>query len=364
MILSKIASIVFYLVLFTLTILFAYLQKRTNRKLFGVLAILIPSVAIAARFGVGTDSEAYIKMFDDISREPLSESITRIQTFSMEPIAVFLIKILHHFAFGYFSYFFFFSLLTFGCLYIFSKKIDTSRWWLIFGALVMIMTPYCINGMRQAAAISVFSLLLVRVFSKPRHILSNLALLLLTCCLHFSAAMLIPVLLVILAIKKYDFKKCAAVVMGFSFVSLLIFPKAISFLLENGIMPSKYATTIALYEGSLANFDFIIFLTISVLLLLTRRRVAEQELKLNNFVIITILCNLFYAGLGFYSAYIGRMSDYFWPMATFGIWLGIDRFKDNPAFKQALYIAALAGYFVITYFIMGNSEIIPFRFLS
>ena len=364
MILSKIASVVFYLVIFCLTFFFAFLRKKTDKKIFGFLCILIPAICIALRFGVGTDSAAYVQMFNDISTEDPSMSLARIETFSMEPTAVFLIKILHHFAYGYFAYFFAYSLLTFSFLYIFSRKLDSRNWWLIFGSVVMLMTPYCINGMRQAAAVSVFSVLLVNVLQKPRNLLTNALLLLLTFSLHFTAILLVPVLIVVLLAKRFSLKKCAAAIIVFSFITLLVFPKVISFLLASGLMPYKYADTLASYDGSLVNFDFLIFFALSVLLLLTRKFSEPSEEKLNDFTTVVILCNLFYAGLGFYSAYIGRMSDYFWPMATFGIWLGIDRFKDSPILKRVFYVTALACYFILVYFVMGNSEIIPFRFLS
>lgn len=364
MILSKIASIVFYLVIFSLTFFFAFLRKKTDRKLFGPLCILVPAISIALRFGVGTDSAAYVQMFDDISSEDLSLSLARIKTLSLEPTAVFLIKTLHFFAYKYFAYFFAYSLLTFGFLYIFSRKIDSRNWWLLFGSIVMIMTPYCINGMRQAAAISVFSVLLVNISQNPRKLLKNTLLLLFTISLHFSAALLIPVLVAVLAVRHFGIKKCSIIIVALSLITLLIFPKAITFLLENGIMPYKYAMTLAVYEGSLINFDFVIFFALFALLLLTRKFSKQGEEELSDFVTVAIACNLFYAGLGFYSAYIGRMSDYFWPMATSGIWLGINRFKDSPKFKRILYIAMLACYFILVYIVMGNSEIIPFRFLS
>jgi hypothetical protein len=364
MILSKIASLAFYLVIFAITFLFAFLRKRTNKKIFGFLSILVPAVALAARFGVGTDSAAYITMFDDISSEPLKNSLERIQTFSMEPTAVFLIKILHLFAFKYFAYFFAYSSLTFGLLYLFSRRLDKQNWWIIFGSLVMIMTPYCINGMRQAAAVAVFSLLLIRVFQKPREIVSNFLLFLLTFSVHFSAILLAPVILAVLALKRFRFRNCALFVVAFSLVSLIVFPKAITFMVDSGIMPYKYAATLEVYEGSLANFDFVIFFALSFLLLLTRRHVNKEDIKLNDFATIAVTCNLFYAGLGFFSAYIGRMSDYFWPMAVFSLWLGFDRFRDNDSFKRVLFVASLVCYFVIVYFVMGNSEILPFRFLS
>ena len=364
MTLSNISSIFFYFSVFALTFLFAFLHQKHQKKAFAVISVLIPAIAIAMRFGVGTDSMAYSEMFDVVSEEPLEQAISRITAFSMEPTAIFLIRILDCFAFGHFAFYFAYSLLTFACLFFFAKKLDKNNAWIIFGALVLIMLPYCINGMRQAAAISLFALLLLRVFEKPSALLSNLALFLLAFCLHFSAIILIPVLFVAPALRRFSAKKVAIFATFALLCALFIFPKFITLLLDTGLMPGKYANTLELYGGSIINFDFVIFLSLAALLALTRKKNNSASFSLNTYSVLIILCGLFYASLGFYSAYIGRMADYFWPFVVFGFWLGIDRFKDSPALKRFVFIAALAGYFALVYFVLGNTQIIPFRLLS
>lgn len=364
MILSNISSIFFYLCIFALTFLFSFLHYKTKRKVHAVISILVPSIAIALRFGVGTDSMAYSEMFDVISKESLGQAIARVTSFSMEPTAVLFVKLLHHLSFGYFAFFFSYSLITFACLHLFSKKVDHKNAWFIFGALVLIMLPYCINGMRQAAAVSLFSLLLVNVFNKPRAILQNLGLFLLTICFHFSAIILAPVLLIAPALKHYSTKKVAIFATFALLCALFVFPKFITILLDTGLMPGKYASTLELYGGSIVNFDFVIFFALAVLLVLTRRKGNSASHIFNSYSVLIILCGLFYAGLGFHSAYVGRMADYFWPFIVFSLWLGIDRFKDSHAFKRFVFIAILVCYFVASYFVLGNSQIIPFRFLS
>ena len=364
MILSKIASIAFYLLVFTLTFFFAYLRKKTGRKVFGILSILIPAITVASRFNVGTDSTAYTTLFDEVSSEPIEFSLQRLSSFSMEPTAIISIRLLSHFAFGYFAFFLFYSLITFGCLYLFSRKIDKDNFWLFFGSLSMIMLPYCINGMRQAAAISVFAIFLARIFRNPKEVIKNLALLICAFLFHFSALLLIPAAIVILLYRRFGFKSSAILTISITVFALAVFPKAISVFLETGLMPYKYAETLEVYEGTLLNFDFVIFSCLAILLIVTRKRSLPSQIELEDFTTLAIICNLLYAGLGFYSAYIGRMSDYFWPFATLGIWLCINRFNDSPRFKTALYITAISSYFVLAYFVMGNSEILPFRFLS
>lgn len=364
MILSKVASITFYLLVFALAFFFAFLRKKTNRKFFGILSILVPAIAVASRFNVGTDTAAYTTMFDEVASESMQFSLQRLSTLSMEPTAIISIRILSHFAFGYFAYFFIYSLITFSCLYLFSKKVNKTNYWLIFGALTIIMLPYCINGMRQAAAISVFALFLARTFENPRAIVSNSLVLLCASLIHFSALLLIPTALIVLFHRRYGFRNAAILTASAITIAIVVFPKAISMSLEAGILPYKYQETLKVYSGTLLNFDFVIFLCLAALLILTRKRVNSNSKKLEDFTTLIILCNLFYAGLGFYSAYIGRMSDYFWPFAILGIWLCISRFKDSAFLKTTLYIIVITSYFVLAYLIVGNSEILPFRFIS
>ena len=72
-------------------------------------------------------------------------------------------------------------------------------------------------------------------------------------------------------------------------------------------------------------------------------------------------CAVFYAGLGLFSAYIGRMADFFWPINIITLWLIIDRLKDKPQTKMVIFLIIPILYFIASYIIMGNSQIIPYQ---
>ena len=77
MTLTNSASIVFYLLFFTLLILFSYLGFYKKNKICAVLAILLPVLVAGFRFNVGTDYAAYYEMYNQVSNESYGEVMSR-----------------------------------------------------------------------------------------------------------------------------------------------------------------------------------------------------------------------------------------------------------------------------------------------
>lgn len=362
MTLSRIASIVLYLSIFAFIILFSFLSKKTNKKIFMFLAVLAPALLVALRGNVGTDTAEYVNMYDEISTIPLEKAIEKVTSFGIEPFAVFSIRLLHAVNLKYFFFYFAYSIITYGFAFLFAKKIPGNRTWLLYSAVAIVLLPFSINVMRQAAAIAVISFLIVRLFYNHEEWLKNLIIFILAIALHFSVVMLIPLFAVYTLYRTFGFKRTATIISLAILALLAVFPKFLSFALNNHLVSDKYTDTISQFSSNLMNFDFIIFIGLFTLLSLTRKRKNSFDSRINDFITLVVLCNVFYSGIGFFSAYIGRMSDYFWPTAIVGLWFGIDRFKDNPRFKTAIYLIGVILYFVFTCIILGNSQIIPYKF--
>ena len=362
MTLSKLASIILYLSVFIFIMLFSYLSKKTKKSIFMILAVFVPAVLVALRGEVGTDTAEYINMYNEISTIPLENAIEKVVSLGIEPFAVFSIRILNAVNLKYFFFYLLYSVITFGFTCLFAKKYSKNNTWLIYSAAAVILLPFSINVMRQAAAIAVISYLIARLFHNHNEWLKNVGLFLFAITLHFSVAMLIPLFAIYAVYRVFGFKRTASIASVVIVSSLVVFPKVLSFALNNHLISDKYTDTISQFDSNLMNFDFIIFIGLFVLLTLTRHHNNSFNRETNDFVTLIILCNIFYSGIGFFSAYIGRMSDYFWPTAIVGLWLGIDRFKDSPRFKIAIYLAGIILYFILTCIILGNSQIIPYKF--
>lgn len=363
MTLSSIASILFYISIFIFVILFSFLYSKTKKKPFAVLSVIVPALLVAARDKVGTDTSEYLKMFDEVSILPLSDAIEKVTSLGIEPFAVFSIRILGALGFKYFSFYFIFALITFGFIFLAARKYPSRNAWLFYSAMAIIILPFSINVMRQAAAIAVISLLIARLIYNPKEHFKNVFLFIFAISLHFSVAMLLPLFIIPVFYKLFGFKRTATVFSIVIIASLIIFPKALSFALDHNLISAKYTETLSLFSSNILNFDFVIFGGLFVLLTLTRKHKNGDSQKLNDLLALIVLCNLFYSGIGFFSAYLGRMSDYFWPTAVVSIWLGLDRFKDSRNVKVGLYLTAIILYFITTCIILGNSQIIPYRFI-
>lgn len=360
MILSNVASLILYLTLFFLVLALGYLSSISKKKIYAVFAILIPAVIVALRFQVGTDTENYKDIFDALNNQSFSSAITQAKELNFEPFTILSARLSHRMGFGYFFYFFCHSLITFVALFFSSRYVNPKKYWLFYGIFTLIMLPYCLNTMRQAAATAIFTLLLLRIFNKPSEWAKNTILTIIMVFCHFSSALLIPVLALCLLTKKVRAKNLFIFTSTTIALFIASFPIVFPLAKSLSLIPPKYLTLLEGSESTILNFDFFIFLAISLAFLLTRKFKNRESVPFNTFTTLIILCNLFYAGIGFYSWYIGRMSDYFWPFATIGIWLLIDKLKDKGPIKILLYCGFVLVYFIITGLLLNNGGIIPY----
>ena len=107
----------------------------------------------------------------------------------------------------------------------------------------------------------------------------------------------------------------------------------------------------------------MIIIIISVLYYITRKHLNGYSRKTNRVMLTMMACGIFYSGLGLFSAYIGRMADFFWPLNIIALWVIVDRFKDSETTKYILFLLVPVLYFVASCIIMGNNQIIPYQIL-
>lgn len=360
MILSNIASLVLYFTLFFLVLVLSYLSFVSKKKIFAVFAIFIPVILVALRYHVGTDTENYKDIFDALNDQSFSSAIAQAKELNFEPFTILAARLSNRLGFSYFFFFFSHSLIAFVALYFSSRYVSPQKPWLFYGIFTLVMLPYCLNTMRQAAATAIFTLLLLRIFYKPSEWLKNSLLFILMVSCHFSSALLIPVLILCMLAKKVKPKNFFLITSAVITLFIVSFPFVLSLAKSFSLIPLKYLALLEDSGSTLLNFDFLIFLTISLAFLITRKFKNRESSAFNIFTASIILCNLFYAGIGFYSWYIGRMSDYFWPFATIGIWLLIDKLNDKDFVKHVVYLGFMFIYFIITSILLNNNGIFPY----
>lgn len=360
MILSKLATLLFFASFFGIILCLGYLAHKKQSKILSVALVLLPAIIVAIRFQTGSDTENYKDIYDSLNSTSLHDAIMQITSLSFEPFTILSARLSDFIGFGYFFYFLAHSLPTFAASLFVSKKIDPNRWWLLFASIALILLPYSLNIMRQTLAASLFVLLLVLLAKKQKSWLTIVATFILMISCHFSSILLLPVLFIHPLISRKRFESLFFLLFVVIIISLAAFPFIFSFISSNELLPPKYLEAIGVSKFNLFNFDFVIFLALSVFLYITRKFENRYSPEHNQYLSLIILCNLFYAGIGLFSAYIGRMSDYFWPVAVIGIWFLLDRFRDSFRLKGIVYICLIFTYFVASCFILGNNQIVPY----
>ena len=175
MTLTNSASIVFYLLFFTLLILFSYLGFYKKNKVCVVLAILLPVLVASFRFNVGTDYAAYYEMYNQVSNESYGEVMSRLKTGASEPLILLLISLCGNVLFGHWLFFAAFAFITSLFLYLSFNKFDKKKSWLLYSGAMLILFPLSFNAMRQIAAISVITYVLMNIiFDKKKRYLHYL----------------------------------------------------------------------------------------------------------------------------------------------------------------------------------------------
>ena len=359
MILSNIASILFYFFIFFSVILFSYLYKRTKKTIFAAISVILPALFVALRFRVGTDTEGYIQMFNEVSSMDISQILYKVMSFGIEPFAIFVIKFSKLLGLDCFFFFFVFSILTFSAFFFGIKNISKEHAWLLFPACIILALPFSINIMRQGAAIAVVFLAFTSTLNKDYKKFA-LPLFILAFTIHFSSILLFPIFILKPFLKKYGLRRLMTAILVVLVFLLFALPKALPIIINNGLLPQKYLDTFGSFSSNLMNFDFLIFSILAFILLLTKNRTNSFPKELNQLFALLVLAGVCYSGAGFSSAYLGRFADFFWPFIIVAIWLFIDRLEDGRCFKQVLFLSAMLIYFTATTILMGNSELIPY----
>lgn len=357
--LTHLASVVWYLTLILGAGLLIYLGQKRHKIILVCLALALLIFGSGLRYQVGTDYTNYQQMYQEIGEESLESSLKRVSHGGIEPTAVAFIKLANFLMWPSESFFLAFAAVTVIFCWLAAKKYQDSA--LIFTLIMLFLWPLSLNTIRQAAAIALITWLLARRLNQEKWQLCDGLGILMAVGTHFSAALVAPVLVLPFLSKKCKQSKILVFMLGLIGLSLVFGWRILSILMTANFVPAKVSATFALFlknSGSLFNFDFIIFAGLSLVIYLF---LQKKRLPKNNPMLLVSLAATFYASIGFFSAYLARLSDYFWPILIVEIWLLIDCFKDNLKLKYAVVLTLMLVYFILVYLVLGNGDVFPYR---
>ena len=356
---SNSESLVFYVLSFLASAALFHIGQRTKRRVFTVLAILIPVLIGGLRYNVGVDYEAYREIVTTAANE---RSIFFIRYPGIEP-AISL--------FGYLPWQAFFvitSFITILFFYLGFRRFKTKHIGLCMLLVMMVMYPQALGTIRQGVSMAVcffaFSFIPERrlwpflfsiAFATLFHY-SSLVMLLIYPLYHFVVQMPTTNRKFLVRLMTLIVVFVAVVIIGFRYLNYIP-------------ILGKYATyasesTMHEYSEFLTSHNILPELAATAFIIMFYNHLVKNN-KSGRFMMTCIFLMMIITLTGFFVPFASRLSDYFMPFFFLAFTSAIDTFDDvhSRYIMASAVIAYSLLFFVAGIYINGSGEIFPYRTL-
>ena len=356
--LSKVGSLVFYLVLFSLSTFLLYLGNKKNSKILKFFSVIIPVLIGGLRYFVGTDYTNYIDYYIIYGPMPLSEYLS-INGF-FEILFYFIARISYLCTNQYYLLFFISNALIVIITYLAVQKCKINNKYIIWLLFLFLYFPMFLNVIRQGISIVITYYMIMLLLNDENK--KSLIISIFSPLFHASGIVTILLYFVLFFVKK-RVKENIKNIFLFSALLLMLIPLA-SYLLSLSSYFRRYLAYESVdIEGN--NYTFYLIFVILILSLLFYN--GMKKIDKNAFCYY-----LLFAGevvltlLGFISPFIKRIALYF----SLGqililsnlVELGANKFSKN--LLKILIIAYMIVYFILAYYVLGQSNIFPFKTIA
>lgn len=339
---NSIMSLFFYIFSFLLSISFYYLYNKHNKKIFLLLSFFIPMIIGGLRYNVGTDYMNYLKFYINNQKIDFGFNLFSIIT-----------RIIGNSKCLFFLYNFF------TLLFIFLGFNNLKRNYRTFSYFLFLFLFYTtsFNAIRQMLAVSI-------VFYSYKYIIKSnplkyILFIIFSSLFHNSSLLFLPVYPIINNNSK-TIKYIAILILlilVYNYESLLSFLTNIN-LFQHYELYSKYTDRIAFN-----NYSFYFELIILFIILINRKRMVIAN-ESNQKLIYIYIFGIIFMISGFINPYVKRISNYF--LISSILLLPYIPTLSNSNKKKVFYYLLIIGYvitkFIITTFVLGQSNIIPYSF--
>lgn len=363
---TELGSLFFYIVIFSIsTLLFSFYKcENVSVRWIGVfLSVLIPSIVAGLRYQVGTDWDNY------------SYNMTLIRSLSFYDVFhnsilsngeigfLFIVKILSY----CFNNEFIFGIFAFATLAFISNalireyteyNISIAYWIFLF-----IYFSNSFNLMRQTLAVAIVFWGMKYVYKKNRKRYIYIIIVLFAFLIHFSALIALPIYFLwnrkkerALNMRIYiPFAVCVGIFVVFWRNILQIF------LNFGNVFISKYSKYMNNNSGKNRDFYLKALIFITILILFYGTKVKDEKIKL--FLQMSFI-NLLICTTGFYITFFKRIGMYY-EMPVIILIAATTRtfYKDYKVAINVISSVAVIVYFTLVYYIIGDSNIIPYHII-
>lgn len=360
---NNLASLFFYIITFALSAYLVSFGFRAKKRIFCMLGLLIPIIIGGFRYGVGTDYFNYINIFSDhvkkgfVNIDGIEIGYTLLEQFSslFAPYDTRMLFIIT-------------TALTIVFFYIGLVRFKPQYPGLVTFLYLMTLLPMSFNTVRQGIAVSIVFLALS--YAKDKRTIPFVTWCVIASLFHISALLVIPFYFIIrIGMLKNNQSPRS---LGLRYISRLIVMISITIAITVNALNlalsipgfDKYELYTYMNEDG-ANLMFYCKLALlAVIFILSKYIILRDNVQYNTFIMSGAIMEIILLSLGFVSPFIKRQALYFSLLYIILLTLVV-RINSNKA-RQALLYSVIAcyaiGFFVVSYFILGQADIIPYKF--
>lgn len=362
-----IGTVIFFVV-YILASLLVYRSRFTHKyKKYYVIAAIFILILLLTFRNVGTDTEIYANLFSEIKTQDNSIAWNRIFHDTLEPAVVLLSLLGKYIGYDFRFILFIHAAVTITFLYIASVRISKERGWLLFLLLLWTVAPLGFNTMRQTAAIAIMLLAFTFLlnYKNIKSVIYYVLLSILAVSFHLSAA-----IVSVGVAAGYVYKRIAeknnnriiqyVIPMCLIALSLLVSYALLSSTVFSDYLPFRYAEMMKSHRAGLyLSYNYILMIATYVAIIVMHRKKLTGNI--NMLYMYTIVAGLIISSPSWFSAYIGRITDYFLPIVIITLTLCfMPVIKKYYKYPEAVFILVAIIYFILNYLVMGNGEFMPF----
>lgn len=352
-------SVLLYLFLFMLSALMlskSEMAKNKKNDIWFILAVLLPIILAAFRDHVGTDFINYINMYKRNASLSFGEWFRVSRSVSASRLGIWLISYIAGFFKSSEMFFAFFA--TFIVVPIALRlKQDYSKSICALCYFIYLTTFYAtgLNMCKQGAAIGILFYGMKYVYE--RKFLKYILIVLIATSVHITAAIAIGIYFLYEPTKRlFTLRKiCLALA---AVCAIAIVPKILE------LMGGRFSSY-TVYEGEISNMMFFLNLCWTVLFCILYKYYVKRDIR-NNFLIMMLVIGTILELTGFYSPIVKRVALYY----NFPQFLLIGQLPQTVCIGKNIAIMKIILYvytvvlFVVRFYVLGHSEIIPYNFIG
>lgn len=341
---SDLGSLIFYIVSFFLSSCLYFFYNKSSKKIFLILAFVIPMLIGGLRYYVGTDYELYITLHRNNSDVDFGFQ---------------LINSVARYFNSYQVMFFIYNFLTLLFVFLGLRSIDKKYRTFAYFCFLFLFYTSSLNIIRQMLAVSI-------VFYSYKYIVNKkffkfLICVLVATCFHNTA-----ILFVFLYILLNNTNKKIRILSLIILLLIVLRYEQLIIYLGNISILSKFVRYQD-YTGtkSFNNYSFYLDLLIMFYILLFRKKLTEYD-KDNKVYIYMYVISLILMLTGFSNPAVKRIANYF-KMSEIILLPQIPHVCNNSKDKLLNYVLIsvyLIGSFIVFAYVLRQADIIPYNFVE